>query len=175
MALKHKEREWLKSVGLFDDFKRIRDMNKSNGVPNHASTDDALYQVSGGDLGSPLSDGTDDIDTNTNANTNANTNTIEDAFGEIGDDSVLLIIQWVAQHIGVKDVQDSDAPNTTALALLRRCQKSPSMEDDFWNKVWVRTVPSASQRDAQRRFRDTGQKLLELNAEIRKALETQAA
>lgn len=184
MPLASKDRQWMQNHEVWQDYVKIRDDLKSQDVPVHEAISGALFQVSQGTRGSPYTPWSEDTEpeSSTTSSTTSDTPThpptytppvpkrMDAKFGEVSDDSSYVAIQWVAQHMYVDDVQEDDAPDSTAYGLWLRCRESPSMMDDFWVKIWPKTVPSTKQLESQQRFRDTGQGLLELNAAIRKVL-----
>lgn len=190
MPLSTPDRAWMQEHEVFQDYKRLRDDLKLLDVPAHEAINDALYRVSHGERGSPYNPeygtGTPEaLESRDGAperpqrppeapappnHLPAPPKRLEAKFGEVSEDSSYVAIQWVGQHMAVLDVKESDAPDSTAYALLIRCQESPSFRDDFWAKIWIKTIPSTKALESQQRFRDKGQPILELNAEIRRVL-----
>lgn len=171
MPLTSKDRQWMQRYELFRDYVKIRDDFRGLGVSPHESINAALHQVSKGKRGSPYTAAPHDESNPDTPNVPPLAPAQLDAkFGEVSDDSSYVAIQWVGQHMWVADVKESDAPDSTAYGLLMRCQESPSFRDDFYTKLWGKTIPSQKQLDSQQRFRDNGSKLIALNAEIRRVL-----
>ncbi len=161
MALTKKQRELLEEQDLYKAFLILRTSNKELGVSVKDAEQDALFQMTKGDLGKKLRIKKPTLDE------------LHESFGELKEDSVIEEARWVALHMAVRDVKKEDAPTSAAYSWLLRCQTTPSTQDDFWKSVYPRLMPSQSQRDANARFKDDGRELVALNAEIRKVLEKQ--
>jgi hypothetical protein len=69
-------------------------------------------------------------------------------------------VDWVADHLAVSDVEAEDAPSAFAWALFTWARRSPMNENSFWEKLFVRLLPSRSEVDSQARFHDDGSEVL---------------
>lgn len=165
MALTAKNRKWLNKKGLYKSYVGIREGHKKNGHKPAVAADDALYQMSGGQLGKPL------ITPPPPQTTPQKEKKLEESFGGLEhEDSALVVIRWVHLNMFVDDVKPEDAPNSGAYGWLKRCQQSPSTMDDFYTKVYPKLLPSKAVMDSASRRKDDGRELIELNEEIRKVL-----
>lgn len=173
MPLKSADRGWMQRHDVFQDYVTLRDDLKTLGVPPHEAINDALYRVSKGVRGSPYTVINPESEAEPSSDSPEPPKRLNAKFGEVSDDSSYVAIQWVGQHMWVEGVTESDAPNSTAFGLLMRCHESPTFRDEFWAKMWIKTIPNQKMLESQQRFRDKGQPLIELNAEIRRVLESQ--
>ena len=82
-------------------------------------------------------------------------------------------IRWVAQNIeNVDSVGPTLAPSGSAWNLLRWAVESPVNRRQFWNNIFVRTLPTKSQLDKAQRYQDDGSERLErLEDDVLKAFE----
>jgi len=68
----------------------------------------------------------------------------------------LGVIDWVFNHIKIKDVDPATAPCPGAYFLLQRLQSDNDALDDFYKTVWPKTIPSRSVIEDARRKNDDG-------------------
>ncbi len=160
MALTKKQRELLEERDLYKAFLILRASNKELGVSMKDAEADALFQMTGGDLGKKLKIKKPTLDE------------LHESYGD--DDDVREEARWVAMNMAVKDVKKEQAPSSAAYSWLLRCQTTPSTQDDFWKSTYPKLLPSQSIRDAAARFKDDGRELIALNKEIRRVLEKQS-
>lgn len=175
MPLTAPDRKWMQDSGVFQDYVKLRDDLKTLNIPPHEAINDALFRVSKGLKGSPYSASTQPSHPPDLPELPESPPRLDAKFGEVSDDSSYTAIQWVGQHMWVEGVSESDAPNSTAYGLLMRCQESPSFRDEFYSKMWIKTIPNQKSLEAQQRYRDNGHSLIELNSEIRRVLLKQRA
>jgi hypothetical protein len=71
------------------------------------------------------------------------------------------VVEWVANHLAVRNVRPADAPCSMAWAMLHwvRDPYNPKNMSDFFNNVLPKLLPSKKQLDDEDRFKDDGREL----------------
>jgi len=69
------------------------------------------------------------------------------------DADVLTVISWVAKNLDVPEaaIRKEDAPSAEAWGMLWSYRRSDVRKDEFWDKVYVKLIPSKSQLDSTTR------------------------
>lgn len=85
-------------------------------------------------------------------------------FGEVATAAIDPIrdLNWIYNHLAVKDVKPSDAPSTGAYAHLRFIQTRPENMVGFFERVYPRIIPSKSVIENQSKFNDDGREHFDL-------------
>jgi len=77
-------------------------------------------------------------------------------------------ILWVANQIGLDEVDLRDAPSPAAAYMLKKCKTDETFEASFWSDFYVKVVPGrAAVEDAFKSSVDDGLDRVERNNEIR--------
>ena len=78
-------------------------------------------------------------------------------------------VEWVAEHVGIADVEPQDAPSGEAWSLLAWASSDASNTADFWKVVYPKILPTKSQIDAEDTMRgDDGRDLHDLIDRVRR-------
>ncbi len=80
--------------------------------------------------------------------------------------SARQIVQWVFEHIRVKDVTPDMAPSPGAYSLLLDVRNNPALRTDFIHKVWAKLLPTRSEIESSKRFEDDGREQIEFIEQI---------
>ena len=78
----------------------------------------------------------------------------------------LEVVRWVSRNVMIKDVKAEDAPSADAWALMWWIQRSTAQANDFWLRIWPKTLP-ASTTETTKGFEDDGE-VIDLIERVRK-------
>ncbi|MBN2138757.1 MAG: hypothetical protein JW720_13195 [Sedimentisphaerales bacterium] len=83
--------------------------------------------------------------------------------------SARQIVQWVFEHIRVRNVTPDMAPSPGAYSLLLDVRNNPALRTDFIHKVWAKLLPTRAEIESSRKFEDDGRSQIQILDRIERA------
>jgi len=92
-----------------------------------------------------------------------------DEFTDKPTASARKIVEWVFEHIRVKNVTPDMAPSPGAYSLLLDIRNNPGLRNEFIYKVWAKLLPTRAEIESSRKFEDDGRTQIQILDRIERA------
>tara|TARA_Y100000593_G_scaffold92419_1_gene184003 strand:- start:893 stop:1495 length:603 start_codon:yes stop_codon:yes gene_type:complete len=163
------------SRGVWDEFIKVREGFKADGIESSAAWERAAREVlassGGGHAGAAGGGGLQDGHSPPSGNAPPATGLVsQESFGGKTCNTAKTV-EWVASNLAVADAVPEDAPSPESWAMLQWVRSSPSAEAQFWGQIYVKLLPTKAQLDAEARFADDGEGVITLIDQVREASE----
>lgn len=195
IQLKGQIRAWAESRGVWDEFVRIRERLKSDGVPASECWLRAVQEMDPsvwghvtlgakpgvvrkpdlprgrstveGELDVVLDDGVvgKKVEDKVPLDGGVEERATKAVFGG-RKVSTIKVVEWVASNLQVEDVSPSDAPSSEAWGMLVWARRSPVNESQFWGTIYAKLLPSRSAIEAEQRYADDGSRIEDTAARL---------
>ena len=176
---KRKVESELRERGLWDDFLRVREGYKANGIGPQDAWRRAYEEVKGieptGQKFNWMKESSEGFKSALGVLAKQDTpKSTPDLYHRIKHKTATpaTVMHWVFNHAGLDlaDIDPDSIPSPGALRLLEQVQSSHASYDTFFN-AYTKLLPSRTQLDAEARFQDDGREVFLRLAELEEELD----
>jgi hypothetical protein len=164
-------------VGRWQDFVALREDLKGRGYAAEEAWSEADRLMSEGYEPPPDGPSEEILPSSAPQTSSESSGGLSSGFAELSEfkaetASTADTVRWVASFLMVADAEPKDAPSAEAWAMLQWARRNNANEASFWSQMWRQLMPTKAALEAETRFSDDGQPIMDLISRIQLAAKT---
>jgi len=172
VATKAEVKSELTNLGLWQDYLRLRDDLKEQGVAPSKAAEQAYLDVTSGNTPAAPAPAAPKTKAEDKTTSYAELAASAPAGACSEREAASFVFEYAA--VPVEKIPEEAVPSKGAVGLLKWVHSSPSNAATFYSGIWSKLMPTKSQLDAEARFSDDGSSELEIISRLEASLaETQ--